>query len=121
MKADFDLHGISLGYLQLDSWFYPKGTGADWADSSDGIFEYFAAPPLFGAGLASFQQSLGISLITHARWIDVNSPYRQQYKCPATFRRTPATGPTLRAILKPRASRPMNRTGFSTARRPIST
>ena len=28
VKSDFDRAGIRLGYLQLDSWFYPKGSGA---------------------------------------------------------------------------------------------
>ncbi|HWB97611.1 MAG TPA: hypothetical protein VG672_12940, partial [Bryobacteraceae bacterium] len=28
----------------------------------------------------SFQQKLGVPLITHSRWIDANSPYRQKYR-----------------------------------------
>src|ERR1019366_5469685 len=28
VKGDFDRVGIPLGYLQLDSWFYPKGSNA---------------------------------------------------------------------------------------------
>lgn len=80
VKAGFDNLGIPLGYLQLDSWFYPKGTGANWQDGSDGIYEYVAAPALFGSGLAEFQQGLGTRLVTHARWIDPTSPYRQQYQ-----------------------------------------
>jgi hypothetical protein len=80
IKANFDSLGIGLGYVQLDSWFYPKGAQASWSDNGDGIFQYMAAPPLFGAGLGSFQQSLGVPLITHARWIDASSPYRQTYQ-----------------------------------------
>ncbi|HKE23465.1 MAG TPA: hypothetical protein VKB88_13955 [Bryobacteraceae bacterium] len=79
VKAGFDNLGISLGYMQLDSWFYPKGPNADWTDSKDGIFQYDAAPPLFGSNLSNFAQSIGIPLVTHARWIDPSSPYRQQY------------------------------------------
>src|SRR5262249_24185071 len=30
-------------------------------------------------GLAAFRQSLGLPLVTHARWIDPASPYRAQY------------------------------------------
>ncbi len=80
VKADFDRQGIALGYLQLDSWFYPKGPGADWNDHTDGMYEYLAAPSLFPSTLASFQQAIGTPLMTHARWIDANSPYRQQYR-----------------------------------------
>ena len=80
VKADFDHAGISLGYLQLDSWFYPKGAGAAWSDNGSGIYEYVAAAPPFMAGLSKFQQSLGIPLITHARWIDPSSPYRKLYQ-----------------------------------------
>src|SRR5262249_26435351 len=52
----------------------------DWHDSSGGIYDYSAAPALFGPGLQAFQQNLGIPLITHARWIDASSPARQQYR-----------------------------------------
>ena len=80
VKADFDRQGIPLGYAQLDSWFYPKGPKNDWTDGSGGIYSYTAAASLFGDNFKTFQQSLGVPLITHARWIDANSPYRQQYK-----------------------------------------
>ena len=80
VKAEFDGKGMALGYVQLDSWFYPKGAGADWNDRLGGIYEYEGATPLFGAGLGRFGQSLGARLMTHARWIDANSPYRQQYR-----------------------------------------
>jgi len=79
IKADFDHAGIALGYVQLDSWFYPKGPSASWTANGSGIYQYLAAPALFPGGLGNFQQSLGISLITHARWIDPSSPYHQQY------------------------------------------
>lgn len=80
IKADFDHLGIGLGYVQLDSWFYPKGTSGVWNDGSGGIYQYTASPTLFPNSLSAFQQSLGASLITHARWIDPNSPYRQLYR-----------------------------------------
>ena len=79
VKASFDRAGIGLGYLQLDSWFYPKGSPASWSNNGSGIYEYMAASPPFTSGLANFQQNLGIPLITHARWIDANSPYRTAY------------------------------------------
>lgn len=79
VKQNFDAAGISLGYMQLDSWFYPKGPNADWTDSRDGIFQYDAAPVLFGASLDNFAQRVNVPLVTHARWLDPSSPYRQQY------------------------------------------
>lgn len=80
VKGDFDRQGIGLGYVQLDSWFYQKGPGASWNDNGSGIYRYMAAAPPFMAGLSKFQQSLGIPLVTHARWIDSSSPYRTLYK-----------------------------------------
>jgi hypothetical protein len=87
---------IPLAYLQLDSWWYIKtSTGANgkpgpvnknsklpagtW-NCYGGLTEYTAHPFLFPNGLAAFQHDLGLPLITHNRWIDVNSPYRKKYK-----------------------------------------
>lgn len=80
VRDDFAQQGIPLRYMQLDSWFYPKGARADWSDRSGGIYQYVADLALFPRGLADFQQRLGLPLFTHARWIDANSPYRQQYQ-----------------------------------------
>lgn len=79
-KSSLDSLSVGLGSLQLDSWFYPKGPDSDWTDCADGINQYVAAPALFGSSLASFQRSIGVPLITHARWIDASSPYRQMYQ-----------------------------------------
>jgi hypothetical protein len=76
VKRDFDQRRIALGYLQLDSWWYPKGPHALWDDRDHGIFRYRAAPDLFPDDLAPFQQQVGLPLVTHARWIDPSSPYR---------------------------------------------
>jgi hypothetical protein len=89
-KAEFDKYGIGLGYLQLDSWFYPKGPQAQWSDSADGFYQYAADSTLFGSSLAGFQQSLGVPLATHARWIDKSSPYRQQYAMSGNVSTDPA-------------------------------
>jgi len=79
VRDNFTQQGIKLGYMQLDSWFYPKGATADWQKDA-GIYEYVAASALFPDGLRSFQQQLGIPLVTQARWIDPSSPYHQIYK-----------------------------------------
>jgi hypothetical protein len=80
VRDDFRKQGIPLGYLQLDSWFYPKGPEADWQDKSRGIYEYKADAALFPSGLKAFQVQLGLPLVTHARWIDSSSPYHAEYK-----------------------------------------
>lgn len=71
---------IPLGYLQLDSWWYPKGPQADWTDNADGEYLYQADPTLFPNGLAAFQQQIGVPLVTHARWLTATSPYRTEYQ-----------------------------------------
>jgi hypothetical protein len=87
---------IPIRYLQLDSWWYSKTTtDADGkpgsARKSDklpegewnrygGTLEYKAHPSLFPHGLEAFQQSIGLPLVTHARWVDPASPYHQHYK-----------------------------------------
>jgi len=87
---------IPLAYLQLDSWWYIKTTTAangkkggsiknaklpagTW-NCYGGLTEYVAHPFVFPKGLAAFDAQLGLPLITHNRWIDVDSPYRQKYK-----------------------------------------
>jgi hypothetical protein len=100
VKADFNKQGIGLGYLQLDSWFYPKGASYDWTDSADGLTQYLADSALFPAGLNSFQGNLGVPLITHARWIDTSSPYRQQYKMSGNVSIDPAYWAQTAAYLK---------------------
>ena len=80
VKQDFARRGIPLGYMQLDSWWYPKGVPPDWKNSERGIALYTADPTLFPGGLGTFQRQLGLPLMVHARWIDVDSPYRVRYK-----------------------------------------
>jgi hypothetical protein len=84
VRDDFRSNGVPLGYVQLDSWWYRKGESGDWNPQPDqwnfGINTYVAHPDLFPDGLASFRERLGVPLVTHARWIDVKSPYRSKYK-----------------------------------------
>jgi hypothetical protein len=99
VKSDFDRMGIGLGYIQLDSWFYPKGAGALWSNNGQGIYEYVAASPLFSAGLSRFQQRLGVPLITHSRWIDTASPYRKSYRMSGNVVLDPAYWDTVAGYL----------------------
>ena len=83
VKADFAARGIPLAYMQLDSWWYPKGSSGTWqGDGTDrgGEYIYRAAPDLFPDGLTAFAMRLGLPLVVHARWIDRVSPYRHQYR-----------------------------------------
>ncbi len=84
VKDEFANAGLALGYMQIDSWWYPKGENGDWnrmtATGSQGIQRYEAHPDIFPKGLGGFQKDLGLPLITHARWIDDKSPYRDKYK-----------------------------------------
>ena len=75
----FSSIGVPLAYLQLDSWWYPKGPEQSWSDKADGQYTYTADPTVLPDGLASFQGTLGLPLVTHARWIDPSSPYRTEY------------------------------------------
>jgi hypothetical protein len=80
---DFASKGVPVGYMQLDSWWYPKGSSDSWQGNGTdrgGEYVYRSAPALFPNGLAAFQQQLGLPLVTHGRWIDPSSPYRQQYQ-----------------------------------------
>jgi hypothetical protein len=82
VAKDFASHGVPPGYLQLDSWWYPKGSSNTWQGNGTdrgGEYRYQAAPELFPNGLSAFQKQLGLPLVTHARWVDTASPYRQQY------------------------------------------
>ena len=80
IRDEFQAKGVPLGYVQLDSWFYPKGAAGSWMDHLDGIYKYEASPQLFRTGLEAFQDQIRLPLVTHARWIDDDSPYRHEYR-----------------------------------------
>jgi hypothetical protein len=83
-RDQFKKLGVPLGYMQLDSWWYPKGVNARWNSVSsalpDGEYTYRADKELLPDGLAGFQRLLGLPMVTHARWISTASPYRTQYR-----------------------------------------
>jgi hypothetical protein len=88
--------GEPLSYAELDSWWYQKSTttqlgaaglavkSTKYAPASwncyGGLMDYTASPDLFPDGLAAWQRTLGLPLMVHARWVDVNSPYRDRYR-----------------------------------------
>lgn len=101
---------IPIRYLQLDSWWYrksftdpggrtghamnPRLPAGEW-NRYGGMMRYEADPALFPDGLAAFQRSIGLPLITHNRWIDPASPDHERYRMagfaaidPAWWRRT---------------------------------
>jgi hypothetical protein len=78
---------LPVRYLQLDSWWYDKsypGMSTDdpigrW-NAPGGIMRYQADASLFPQGLKAFEQSVGLPLVVHSRWISRFSPYRQSYQ-----------------------------------------
>jgi hypothetical protein len=104
MKDEFAKAGVSLGYMQLDSWWYPKGERGEWDHfapwTPQGILRYEAHPALFPNGLGAFQKDLGLPLITHARWIDTKSPYHQKYRMSNNVIIDPAYWMTVGTYLK---------------------
>jgi len=84
VRDAFKRMGLPLHYMQLDSWWYPKGPTADWGITGViqhwGEYLYRAAPAVFPQGLVAFQRQLGLPLIAHARWIDPSSPYTRAYE-----------------------------------------
>ena len=77
--------GVSLGLIQIDSWFYPKGPQKDWRvfnwkNGAGGAYLYQPDKRLFPNGMGAFAQQLHLPLAVHGRWIDRDSPYRSIYK-----------------------------------------
>ncbi|WP_435172326.1 CBM35 domain-containing protein [Actinacidiphila sp. bgisy145] len=79
VRDEWAAQKIPMGYMQLDSWWYPKGPNGDWNDLPDGTSLYEADADLFPEGLAAFRKDLGLPLVTHARWMDASSPYHEDY------------------------------------------
>ena len=79
LPSEFQQMSAPIGSLELDSWHYPKGTPPSWTSNGSGMDTFQADPTIFPDGLAAFQQSLGVPLITHARWIDPGSALRNKY------------------------------------------
>ncbi|MFS8200835.1 carbohydrate-binding protein [Streptomyces sp. CWNU-52B] len=79
VRDEWAAQKIPMGYMQLDSWWYPKGPDQKWNVVEDGTYLYEADKELFPDGLAAFREELGMPLVTHARWMDASSPYHDDY------------------------------------------
>jgi hypothetical protein len=93
VRDEFRNAGVTLGNMQLDSWFYRKGRKGRWRSTDrlgGGTYLYEAAPELFPEGLSAFQKKLGLPLITHNRWIDARSPDRKKYAISGNVATDPA-------------------------------
>jgi hypothetical protein len=73
--------GVPLAYMQLDSWWYPKGKGfsAD-GEPANGETVYRADKTIFPNGLKAFHGQMQLPFVVHARWVAPDSPYRHEYK-----------------------------------------
>ena len=83
VRDEYASKGVPLAYVQLDSWWYPKGACQCWqgdaTNNRGGIYVYQPVGALFPDGLSNFQHNLNLPLIVHARWIDTGSPYTGLY------------------------------------------
>jgi hypothetical protein len=96
VRDQYRAEGIPLGYVQLDSWWYPKTIDdpsgkpggatknsklpAEPWNRYGGLYQYRADTDLFPSGLPAFEKQLGLPLAVHNRWMDRHSPYHDAYK-----------------------------------------
>jgi hypothetical protein len=84
VKQNFGSKGLPVGSVQLDSWWYPKGSPPAWNNLGDtvNVGQYLLRPDptILPDGLNGVRMLLGVPLLVHSRWIDPTSPLRQQYQ-----------------------------------------
>ena len=86
--------GLPFGWLQLDSWWYPKSSWnpqektnaiknpalpAQAWNRYGGLLEWKADPGVFPSGMAAFHERVRLPFLAHNRFIDRDSPYRQRF------------------------------------------
>ena len=86
--------GLPFGYLQLDSWWYPKSSWNPQEQTSSiknpalprqawnrygGMLEWRADPGVFPNGMAAFHRRVGLPFLAHNRFVDRDSPYRKRF------------------------------------------
>ena len=87
--------GLPFGYLQLDSWWYPKSNWNPHEKIGDiknpalprepwnrygGMVEWRADPGVFPKGIAAFHDRVQLPFLAHNRFIDKDSPYRSRFQ-----------------------------------------
>lgn len=81
VRRAYQKRGVPIGYMQLDSWWYPKQKGNSLAAMAvNGETVYRANPKIFRHGLRAFHEEMGIPFAVHARWVAPDSPYRGEYR-----------------------------------------
>lgn len=86
--------GLPFGWLQLDSWWYPKSSWnpqettnaiknprlpAQAWNRYGGLLKWEADPGVFPRGMASFHERVRLPFLAHNRFIDRDSPYHQRF------------------------------------------
>lgn len=86
--------GLPFGWLQLDSWWYPKSSWnpqqktdaiknpalpAQAWNRYGGLLEWKADPGVFPNGMAAFHERVRLPFFAHNRFIDRDSPYHQRF------------------------------------------
>lgn len=86
--------GVHFGWLQLDSWWYPKSTWnpqeqiksvknpalpAQAWNRYGGLLEWKADPGVFPDGMAAFHKRVRMPFLAHNRFIDKDSPYHKRF------------------------------------------
>ena len=95
VRSDFNKAGIQLGSLQLDSWFYPKGSIAMWNNNGFGITN--TLPPRRRSSASPLQQNLGLR--DHPRAGSIPAP-TAQYKMSGNVVIDPAYWETIADYLR---------------------
>lgn len=86
--------GLPFGWMQLDSWWYPKSSWnpqektnaiknpklpAQAWNRYGGLMKWQADPGVFPRGMASFHERVGLPFLAHNRFIDKDSPYHERF------------------------------------------
>lgn len=81
VRNKYKVLGVPIKYMQLDSWWYPKGSGfSPDGTPVNGETVYRADKTIFPDGLKGFEKQMGLPFVVHARWVAPVSPYRHEFK-----------------------------------------
>ena len=86
--------GLPFGWMQLDSWWYPKSSWNPQEQTAPiknkalpaqawnrygGLLEWKADPGVFPKGMAAFHERIKLPFLAHNRYIDKDSPYQKRF------------------------------------------